>query len=99
MGYAVCIIVMEAYNFALSSARLLSKIRFSVSLKRSVIFPLISSLFSSYLIRRLFISAGSSASVFWLCMKLVFALSAFVFLYQICLLLDSAIEKRKNGGA
>ena len=29
MGYAVCIIVMEAYNFALSSARLLSKIRFS----------------------------------------------------------------------
>ena len=96
MGYAVCIIVMEAYNFALSSARLLSKIRFSVSLKRSVIFPLISSLFSSYLIRRLFISSGSSASVLWLCMKLVFALSAFVFLYQICLLLDTAIRKRIN---
>jgi stage V sporulation protein B len=94
MGYAVCIIIMEAYNFALSSARLLSRIRFSISLKRSVIFPLISSLFSSYLIKRLFVSAGSSASALWLFMKLLFAVSAFVFLYRICLLLDSAVLNR-----
>ena len=87
-GYAVVIIVMEAYNFALSFLRLKSKIKFSFYFLKGIILPLAAALLSAELTKALFVFCGSGASAYWLLMKIIFsACSCFIF-YKILSLIS-----------
>ena len=90
LGYAVCIIVMEGYNFVLSFLRLRKRIKLNICFRKSVLFPLLSALFSSYLVKSVFISAGSSTSALWLVLEISFSVAIFVGIFRILLLLDDA---------
>ncbi len=100
MGYAVCIIAMEAYNFLLSLVRLLKRIKFKISLMESAVFPAAAALISGLLVKLLFISAGKETSALWLALEIVFAVSVFAGIYRFwILLLDGAkrLQKKKSG--
>ena len=76
-GYAVVIIVMEAFNFVLSFLRLRKKIKFKLPIFRSLIIPLISAAVAAYVTREVFVMCGVGASGLWLVLKLVFAMCIF----------------------
>ena len=82
-GYAVVIVVMEAYNFLFSMIKLRGKIKFSFNLTGAILFPLFCAGFSAYLTQKLFIMGGSQSSGLWLFLKLAFALAIFLALYTI----------------
>lgn len=75
MGYAVVIVVMEGYNFALSIMRLRKRVKFTLSPLSSVALPLGVSLFVATVTRALFSFGGSSASLVWMFLKMLFAVS------------------------
>ena len=77
LGYAVVIIIMEAFNFILSFVRLRKKIRFGVPVVKCIILPLFCSCVSAYLTKMLFVMCGSTATALWLVLKLLFALCIF----------------------
>lgn len=79
MGYAVVIVVMEAFNFILSFIRLKGRVSFKIHPFSSLVLPLTASLFGSFLAGRLFSFGGSATSPLWLVFKMIFALSATVF--------------------
>jgi hypothetical protein len=91
-GYAVCIIVMEGYNFTLSAIRLLSKIKVRISLVRSVVYPAAAAIASALLSDELFISAGAQTGGFLLTLKIVFASCIFFALYKLFVLIDDRIR-------
>ncbi len=98
-GYALVIIVMEAYNFALSVVRLYSRIRFSVSPMRALILPAVSALLAAHLSKRLFLMNGSVTTPFWLVMKMIFAASVFVGCFMILsALLKLRMRRRPRRG-
>lgn len=97
MGYAVCIIAMEAYNFILSFIRLRKRIKFKLSLVESFLFPAISALVSGVLVKMLFISAGRETSSFWLALEIIFAIAAFAGTYRIFAFAFDIIKERKSG--
>lgn len=100
MGYAVCIIAMEAYNFTLSLVRLCKRIRFRIPLLASVVFPAASALVSGFLVKRLFISAGRETSPLWLALEIIFAVCVFAGSYRgVMLIYDGARIKIKNHSA
>ena len=78
MGYAVVIVIMETYNFALSFYRLKRKISFKIKFLPAMIIPLLASLFAAFISRRLFVFSGSTAEPIWLALKMIFALCAVV---------------------
>lgn len=80
-GYAVVIVVMEAFNFILSISRLYKKIPFRINLIKKFIIPLISALLSAIISKRLFLIGGSQASAVWLILKMVFAICMFIAVY------------------
>ncbi|MBE6636049.1 MAG: hypothetical protein E7617_07625 [Ruminococcaceae bacterium] len=82
MGYAVCIIAMEAYNFILSGARLFSKIRFRISIRRSFVYPAFSSFVAALLTKRIFISAGASTEWLWLVLEMIFTVCILTAVYK-----------------
>jgi stage V sporulation protein B len=82
-GYAVVIVVMEAYNFLLSFMRLYRRIRFSLAPMRSVFLPLVCSYLAVIFTRALFPNLGSLTTPPFLIAKLVFAASATVALLAI----------------
>lgn len=94
MGYAVCIIVMEGYNFVLSAIRLFSKIRFRISLTRCIVYPAVSAFISAWLTVHLFISAGEMTSTLWLVLEIVFAVCVIVAVYRILLLIEDMFLHR-----
>lgn len=96
LGYAVCIVAMEAYNFILSAIRLLSRIRFRISFATSLIIPLIAATVSALLVKALFIPQGSSAGALWLVLKLVFSACAFFASYKLLTAAYGIIRKPKN---
>lgn len=79
MGYAVVIVAMEGYNFILSVLRLRKRIKFGISPVRAVLLPLVFSLLAARLSLSLFHFSGRATTPWWLFMKMLFALSAFVF--------------------
>lgn len=91
-GYAVVIIVMEGYNFILSATRLYAKIGFKINLFRSVLLPLLSSLFAVLLSKRLFIF-DSTAKPMWLAFKMVFAVCVFLAVYTAATV---KLQKKQN---
>ena len=97
MGYAVCIIAMEAYNFTLSLIRLCKRIKFGIPFMATVVFPAISALVSGFLVKNLFICAGRETSPLWLALEIVFAVCVFAGVYRaVMLAYDSIILKRKS---
>ncbi len=94
LGYAVCIIVMEAYNFVLSIIRLGRRIRIRISVMRCVILPLLASLASSWLVRTLFVRAGSTASPLWLAAEIIFAIAAYVLVTSVSEVLVSSYKSK-----
>ena len=83
MGYAIVIVIMEGYNFLLSFSRLRSRIKCRIEVCRCIAVPLVASLISAYTTRALFAFGGSCTSSFALFLKIIFALSATVFLMAI----------------
>ena len=89
LGYAVVILVMEAYNFALSFFRLSRRVSFKIS-PFSVILPLFASVFASKLSDLLFNFGGSGTSALWLTLKMLFALSI-----TVCILALFSVKKKE----
>lgn len=80
-GYAVVIVVMEAFNFLLSALRLRRKIKFRIDFLRAFIIPLVSAIAAGLLCRRLFIMQGAEAGFFVMLMKIIFAACIFIAIY------------------
>ena len=89
-GYAVVIVVMEAFNFILSITRLYKKIPFRIDFLRSFVFPLVAALLSAFISKSLFIFCGGEASGGWLFLKLLFAVCVFLLAFRL-------IKKLGNG--
>jgi len=96
MGYAVCIIAMEAYNFILSAVRLLKRIKFKISLTETLLLPLVSAVVSSLFVKELFISAGKQTSPLWLVLEIVFSVCIFAGVYRILILLCDIVKHKKK---
>ena len=75
MGYAVVIVIMEAYNFLLSFIRLRKKISFKIKPLTYILIPLVASCISALLAREIFRFCGSNTTMLWLIMKMTFALA------------------------
>lgn len=95
MGYAVCIIAMEAYNFALSLIRLCKRIKFRIPIMTSVIFPAVSALASGFAVKNLFISAGRETSALWLSLEILFAVCVFAGIYRAVMLVYDFVRKKQ----
>lgn len=80
IGYALVILIMEAYNFTLSFVRLYKKIPFKIELVKSLVLPIVSGLLCAFLTRSVFIPTSQNTSPLWLVLKIVFALSVYVLL-------------------
>ena len=78
MGYAICIVVMEGYNFLLSLIRLRVKIRFRISFVRSILLPGISALISAGISLGAFRRAGAQSTPLLLIIEVVFALCIYI---------------------
>ena len=74
-GYAIVIIVMEAYNFILSLIRLKSKVEFTFKPIKSLVIPLVCSIVVAMLTREIFRFGGRSVGAFGLIILLTFSLS------------------------
>ncbi len=80
-GYAVVIVVMEAFNFILSAWRLKKRIDFKINIIRALIIPLAVATLSAIITRSLFSMQGAEAGFFSMAAKLVFALAIFIAIY------------------
>lgn len=74
-GYAIVIIVMEAYNFILSLIRLKSKVEFTFKPIKSLLIPLAASVGAAVFTREVFCIGGRSVGALGLSILLVFSLS------------------------
>lgn len=92
-GYAVVIVVMEGYNFILSAIRLYSKIKFRISIFRSVLLPLAAAAASSHIAKCVFINSGSRPSPVWLFSEIIFAVCIFVAIYLTLSLISKSKKK------
>lgn len=77
-GYALMIVGMELYNFALSFLRLRRRIRFRILSLVSLSVPPLSALASVLLCRRLFLMNGAVTTLPWMLAKLLFCLAVYV---------------------
>ena len=96
MGYAVCIIAMESFNFALSAWKLVSRIRVRISPLRAIVFPGVSAFISAVLSKNVFISSGAQTDALWLVLEIVFASCVFFGLYKILLMIDDRVHCAKE---
>ena len=80
-GYALVIVVMEGFNFALSALRLKKRVHVRIDPIQSLLMPLLSAIASVCLSRRLFVNMGKMTPPVLLFMKITFAACAFVFCY------------------
>ena len=100
MGYALVIVIMEGYNFALSFLRLRRRISFRLDISGSLLLPAVAALTSAMLTRTLFVPAGSSSDALYLGAKLVFAVCIFlcllVFLRGLRLRMNRQMGDRKR---
>ena len=78
LGYAIVIVVMEAYNFILSFMRLRKRIKFTLSLGRCFALPLCATLLSLLISDSAFRFGGSTSDVGWLSAKVVFTVAVSV---------------------
>ena len=76
-GYALVIVIMELFNFALSFIRLKKRIPLKVKISGGLL-SLATSTIAVFLSAHLFKFSGSGATPLWLTMKIIFALSLFL---------------------
>ena len=76
-GYALVIVIMEAFNFTLSAIRLYKRIRFTINPFTSFFLPLASATVAALICRHLFTFNGANATALPLVLKLVFSVCAF----------------------
>ncbi len=96
MGYAVVIVIMEAYNFILSIFRLRKRVKFTLHPLTAIAQPLFAALFSTYLTRRLFAFGGSSAPFLWIFLKMLFAAALTVAIMTLARLDRSELKRVVN---
>ncbi len=94
MGYAVVIIVMEAYNFILSFIRLRKRIKFEIHPIGSILIPLICAILSAYTSHTLFRINGQSTTVGLLIIKIVFSSCIFLSLYLVISTLYKSLKDK-----
>ncbi len=80
-GYALVIVIMEAFNFILSAARLHRRVGFKINPFSSFLLPLACTGISAIICRRVFIFNGANATALALVLKLLFSLCIFFALY------------------
>ncbi len=80
-GYALVIVIMEAFNFILSALRLRKRIKFKINLFSSFMLPLACTTASALVCRRLFLFSGADATAVSLVLKLTFSLCIFFALF------------------
>ena len=80
-GYALVIVIMEAFNFILSALRLHKRIRFRINLFSSFLLPLLSITASALVCRHLFVFDGANATAPSLVLKLIFSVCIFFAIY------------------
>ena len=105
-GYALVIVIMEGFNFALSYIRLRKRLIFKVDLISSFVLPLCLAMLSAALTKRLFAFPGGGASIFCLVSKLVFSVCGFLCPYIVIRFLfksksgkgAGSVFKRVDGG-
>lgn len=95
-GYAVVIIVMEAYNFTLSLVRLKSKLIFTIKPFLSIICPIVCATAAALLSKNIFSMNGRITTPYWLVMKIIFAAAVFLALYVCCHCFFGGKPKFKN---
>ncbi|MBO7303805.1 MAG: polysaccharide biosynthesis C-terminal domain-containing protein [Clostridia bacterium] len=95
-GYAVVIVVMEGYNFALSALRLRHRIKFKINPASSLLAPLLSALAASLISKSIFAKMGSTPHPAWLILEIVFAVAMFLAIYLSLKLLFDEIKKYKK---
>lgn len=78
-GYAVVIVVMEGYNFLASAARLGKRIKIRLDIISSALIPAAAAVFAAELTNFLMPGIQGKGFAFWLVLKMVLALAAFVF--------------------
>ncbi len=83
LGYAIAIIGMEAYNFALSALRLRRHVAFKIDLIGSLAVPCAIAAASAYATRRIFSMNGAVTTPLWLILKMLFALCIFIGAYML----------------
>jgi stage V sporulation protein B len=93
MGYAVVIVIMEGYNFALSFYRLKKKIKFKMKFGSAMFVPLLVSLLAASFARKIFYFNGSTTKPIWLILKIIFALCMVVFLLAVLSFRKEAMNK------
>ena len=93
MGYAVVIVIMEGYNFALSFYRLKKKIKFKMKFGSAMFVPLLVSLLAASFARKIFYFSGSTTKPIWLILKIIFALCMVVFLLAALCFIKEALDK------
>ena len=81
-GYALVIVIMEAFNFILSALRLHKRIRFRINLFSSFLLPLVSITASALVCRNIFVFDGANATALSLVLKLIFSVCTFLAIYM-----------------
>lgn len=95
-GYALVIILMEAFNFLMSVSRLAKRVSLRGVISLRLILPLPEAALSCLLTARLFASSTAHSSPIPLICKILFAICAFVFLDRIADLVLCNINKTKK---
>ena len=95
-GYAIVIVFMEGFNFALSAHRLRRRVKTSIKPVSSVVIPLLSALIASCLSKRLFLFEGRMAAPVWLFLKLIFAVCVFLACYLLFTKIGFKRKKRRK---
>lgn len=95
LGYAIAIIGMEAYNFALSAIRLRRHVAFRLDLIGSLVVPGAIATASAFASRRLFSMNGAVTTPLWLLLKMLFALCIFIGAYTLVKVVTSRPKDKK----
>ena len=95
-GYAIVIIVMEGFNFALSVLRLKKRISFSISFLSSLILPAVSALGSALFTSLMIVEKGESVSLMLLFIKLALAVCIFLAIYSLLSLISGLLKDKKG---
>jgi stage V sporulation protein B len=91
-GYALVIIIMEAFNFIMSFARLRSRIKVRIPILKGLLFPLALAGLCCRVSSTIFLSSERVALI----CKILFTICLFVFLDRICNIILCNINKRKK---
>lgn len=96
IGYAVVIILMEAFNFIMSVTRLSTRVSLRPKILKSMALPAALSVISCGLTNRIFAFNGASSATPWLIAKILFAICALVFLDRIVIMILCKVYKNKK---